>query len=226
VGIVGATGAGKSTLVSLLPRFYEGPTGSITLDGIDIRRVSLSSLRAQISIVHQEPMLFTRSIYENIHYGRLDASREDVEAAARSAIAHDFISRLPGGYDAEIGERGARLSGGERQRISIARAFLKDAPILILDEPTSSVDTETEGEILDALERLMSGRTTFMIAHRLSTLRRVDQILVLADGEIVERGPHDELIAHDGHYRRMHDAQLRRLPELADLDRALAEAPR
>jgi ABC-type multidrug transport system fused ATPase/permease subunit len=209
VGIVGATGAGKSTLVNLIPRFYEGEVGRIMIDGVDVRQLRLRWLREQISVVHQEPMLFSRTIYENIRYGRLEASREEIEEAARAASAHDFILRLPGGYETAVGERGARLSGGERQRIAIARAFLKDAPILILDEPTSAVDTKTEGEILAALERLMAGRTTLMIAHRLSTLRSVDQIIVLDEGRIVERGTHTELLELGGLYRRLHAAQVR-----------------
>ena len=209
IGIVGPTGAGKSTLVSLIPRFYAYGAGRILVDGIDVRQLALESLRSQVSVVFQEPLLFSRTVYENIRYGRLDATREEIEAAARAASAHDFISRLPGGYHTEIGERGSRLSGGERQRVSIARAFLKDAPILILDEPTSSIDTETEGEILDALERLMVGRTTFMIAHRLSTLRAVDQILVLCDGVIIEHGTHEELLDRGGMYQRLYEIQAR-----------------
>ena len=213
LGIVGVTGAGKSTLVSLIPRFYDVREGCITLDGVDIRRLTIQSLREQISIVLQEPLLFSGTIYENIRYGRLEASREEIEAAARAASAHDFISGLPQGYETPIGERGSRLSGGERQRISIARAFLKDSPILILDEPTSAIDTHTEAEIISALELLMEGRTTFVIAHRLSTLRNVDSILVLSDGEIVEHGRHDELLAIDGAYRRLYEAQQRHGPE-------------
>jgi ABC-type multidrug transport system fused ATPase/permease subunit len=221
LGIVGATGAGKSTLVSLIPRFYEAETGSVALDGIDVRKLTVGSLRQQISIVLQEPLLFSGTIYENIRYGRLEATAEEIEAAARAASAHDFILDLPEGYNTTIGERGARLSGGERQRISIARAFLKDAPILILDEPTSAIDTETEGEILGALELLMEGRTTLVIAHRLSTLRSVDSILVLAGGEIVERGTHNELLAFGGVYRRLHQAQARQAPDLDVIDEAV-----
>jgi ATP-binding cassette subfamily B protein len=207
IAIVGATGAGKSTLVSLLPRFYDPVDGRILLDGVDSRTLTLRSLRAQISIVLQEPLLFSSSVAENIRYGRLDASIADIVDAAKAANAHDFIMRLPHGYETTLGERGAQLSGGERQRIAVARAFLKDAPILILDEPTSSIDSKTEAVILDALERLMSGRTTFLVAHRLSTLRNVDLILVLDHGQIVERGTHDELLALGGLYRQLHDVQ-------------------
>jgi ABC-type multidrug transport system fused ATPase/permease subunit len=218
IAIVGPTGAGKSTLVSLLPRFYEAQEGRVLLDGIDIRTLTLRSLREQISIVLQEPLLFSATIADNIRYGRLDASMDDVVAAARAANAHDFITALPQQYDTMIGERGAQVSGGERQRIAVARAFLKDAPILILDEPTSSIDSKTEAVILDALERLMRGRTTFLVAHRLSTLRSVTSILVLNHGRIVEHGSHDELLRRDGLYRQLHDMQtgkIRRRLQLA-----------
>ena len=207
VAVVGPTGAGKSTLVSLLPRFYDPHHGRILLDGEDIRSFRLKSLRDQISIVLQEPMLFSGSIRDNIQYGRLDASVDEVEEAARAANAHDFITELPDQYDTQIGERGAQLSGGERQRIAVARAFLRDAPILILDEPTSSIDSRTEAVILDALRRLMIGRTTFMIAHRLSTVRDAHQILVMHHGEIVERGTHAKLFDAGGLYRQLHDLQ-------------------
>jgi ABC-type multidrug transport system fused ATPase/permease subunit len=209
VAIVGPTGAGKTTLVSLLPRLYDSVHGRITLDGRDVKGLTLASLRAQISVVLQEPLLFSGSIADNIRYGRLEASMDEVIEAARSANAHDFIVRLPQGYDTELGERGAKLSGGERQRIAVARAFLKDAPILILDEPTSSIDSKTEAVILDALDRLMEGRTTFMIAHRLSTIRRADQILVVDHGRVVEQGTHEELLALDGMYKQLHDLQNR-----------------
>lgn len=207
VGIVGATGAGKSTLVSLLPRFADPKRGKIMIDGRDIRGFKLKPLRKQMSVVHQEPLLFRASIAQNIRYGKAGATNEDVEEASKAANAHDFIVGLPQGYDTRLGERGAQISGGERQRISIARAFLKDAPILILDEPTSSVDSKTEEVILDALDRLMEGRTTFVIAHRLSTLRRAAHILVLDHGRIVEQGAHDELLALYGLYRQFSDAQ-------------------
>jgi ABC-type multidrug transport system fused ATPase/permease subunit len=207
VGIVGATGAGKSTLVSLIPRFYEPEGGRILLDGRDLREITLASLRRQVSIVLQEPLLFSGTVEENIRFGRLDAPFEEVVAAARAANAHDFIAALPEGYRTPLGERGARLSGGERQRISVARAFLKDAPILILDEPTSAIDSKTEAVILDALERLMAGRTTFLIAHRLSTLRAADLILVMHGGRIVGRGTHEQLMARDGLYKQLYVLQ-------------------
>jgi ABC-type multidrug transport system fused ATPase/permease subunit len=207
IGIVGPTGAGKSTLVSLLPRFYEPASGAITLDGIDVRGVELASLRSQISVVLQESLLFAGTIEDNIRYGRPEASIAEIESAARAANAHDFIAALPQGYDTTIGEKGVRLSGGERQRIAVARAFLKDAPILILDEPTSSIDSRTEAVILDALERLIVGRTTFMIAHRLSTLRRPDRVLVVEGGRIVEQGRIPELLAQGGLFARLWQAQ-------------------
>lgn len=209
VGIVGPTGAGKSTLVSLLPRFYDPKRGRILLDGVDARELTLKSLRQQISIVLQEPLLFSGTIAENIRYGRLQATMEEIIEAAKAANADDFIMRLPDKYNTMLGERGAAISGGERQRISVARAFLKNAPVLILDEPTSSVDSKTEVVILDALERLMVGRTTFMIAHRLSTLNRADLILVLNQGELVEQGTHEELLRNGGLYKQLHDAQTR-----------------
>jgi ATP-binding cassette, subfamily B, bacterial len=207
VAIVGPTGAGKSTLLSLLTRFYDPAAGRILLDGHDVRSLRLESLRAQISVVLQEPLLFGSTIRENIRYGRLEASDEEVEAAARAANAHDFVSRLPKGYDTKLGERGALLSGGERQRISVARAFLKDAPILILDEPTSSIDSKTEAVILEALSRLIEGRTTFVVAHRLSTVRDADLILAVEDGRVVEQGTHAELLARGGLYAELHAAQ-------------------
>lgn len=186
VGIAGVTGAGKTTLMSLLTRFYDPTFGQILLDGVDLREYKLADLRDQFAIVLQEPVLFSTSITENIAYGRLDASEEEIVAAARAANAHGFISSLPDGYDTQVGERGMRLSGGERQRISLARAFLKDAPILILDEPTSSVDVRTEAAILEAMDRLMDGRTSFTIAHRLSTLKNCDLLLILEHGRLVD----------------------------------------
>jgi ATP-binding cassette subfamily B protein len=209
IAIVGQTGAGKSTLASLIPRLYDPTAGRVLIDGHDVRTVSLASLREQVSVVLQEPLLFSTTIAENIRYGRLDATDEEVIASAKAANAHDFIMRLPEQYNTMLGERGARLSGGERQRISVARAFLRNAPILILDEPTSSIDSRTEGVILDALDRLVVGRTTFIIAHRLSTIRQADQILVLERGEIVERGTYRELMMRNGHFRQLHDAQVR-----------------
>jgi ATP-binding cassette, subfamily B, bacterial len=207
VAIVGHTGAGKSTLMSLLVRFYDPASGAITIDGVDLRDLKLSSLREQISVVLQEPLLFSGTIEENIRYGRLESSHEEIVDAARAANAHDFIEGLPQGYATVLGERGAHISGGERQRICVARAFLKDAPILILDEPTSSIDSKTEGVILDALDDLMEGRTSFMIAHRLSTVRHADQIVVLDQGQVVERGTHEELVAHEGVYHGLYLAQ-------------------
>jgi ATP-binding cassette, subfamily B, bacterial len=203
VAIVGPTGAGKTTLVSLMMRFYDPQVGRLLLDGVDIRQLKLSSLRDQISLVLQEPLLFSGTIYDNIRYGKLEATEEEIVEAAKAANAHDFLSRLPDGYQTEIGERGAQLSGGERQRICVARAFLKDAPILVLDEPTSSIDSKTEAVILDALDRLMEGRTSFMIAHRLSTVHDADLILVLHDGSVVERGTHEQLLARGGLYSQL-----------------------
>jgi ATP-binding cassette subfamily B protein/subfamily B ATP-binding cassette protein MsbA len=207
IAIVGPTGAGKTTLVSLIPRFYDPNRGCILLDNRDTRTMTLRSLRGQISIVPQEPLLFSGTIADNIRYGRLDASMDEVIEAAKSANAHDFITRLPKQYDTELGERGAKLSGGERQRACIARAFLKNAPILILDEPTSAIDSKTEVVILDALDRLMVGRTTLLIAHRLSTVRRADVILVMDHGELVERGTHEELLESGGLYKQLYELQ-------------------
>ena len=209
VGVVGPTGAGKTTLLSLLPRFYEVKKGRILLDGTDVRQLRLRSLREQISIVLQEPMLFSGSIADNIRYGRLDASGDEIRAAARAANAHDFIMALPRQYETEVGERGVKISAGERQRICVARAFLKDAPILILDEPTSSIDSKTEAIILEALDRLMVGRTTFMIAHRLSTIHKADLMLVVDHGRLVEQGTHDELLRQRGLYKQLYDIQTR-----------------
>jgi ATP-binding cassette subfamily B protein/subfamily B ATP-binding cassette protein MsbA len=209
VALVGPTGVGKSTLVSLIPRFYNVTTGKITLDGVDIRDIKLENLRQQISIVLQDVYLFYGSVRENILFGNPDATESEMIVAARIANAHDFILELPDGYDTMIGERGVKLSGGQKQRISIARAVLKDAPILILDEATSSVDTETELLIQQALERLMKGRTTIVIAHRLSTIRNADSIVVLEGNQIKESGSHDELIAQNGLYKRLYTVQQR-----------------
>ncbi|MCK8602052.1 ABC transporter ATP-binding protein [Desulfoferrobacter suflitae] len=212
VALVGATGAGKSTLVSLIPRFFDPWEGRILFNGLDIREVTLSSLRSQVSLVLQEPFLLPLSIAENIAYGRPGASREEMVAAARAANAEEFIGRLPQGYETVLGERGASLSGGERQRLSIARALLKDAPVVLLDEPTSSLDAGTEALLLEALERLMEGRTTFIIAHRLSTIRGADRILVMDRGRIVESGTHEELLAARGAYFRLDACQAAKKP--------------
>jgi ABC-type multidrug transport system fused ATPase/permease subunit len=203
LALAGPTGAGKSTLVNLLPAFYEPTSGRITIDGQDISGVMLDSLRAQISVVSQEAFLFNGTVRENILYGRLDASEEELIGASKAANCHEFIARLPQGYDSRVGERGVKLSVGEKQRVSIARALLKNTPILILDEATASVDTATERLIQEALERLMANRTSFVIAHRLSTIRKADQILVMQHGQIIERGTHDELAASDRLYSRL-----------------------
>jgi ATP-binding cassette, subfamily B, bacterial len=209
VAIVGHTGAGKSTLMSLLIRFYDPSGGRIEIDGVDLRDLKLQSLRDQISVVLQEPLLFSGTIAENVRYGSLEATREEIEAATQAANAHDFVARLPDRYETVLGEGGAHISGGERQRICVARAFLKDAPILILDEPTSSIDSKTEAVVLDSLDELMEGRTSFIIAHRLSTVRHADQILVMSNGRIVERGTHDELLQTGAVYQQLHQAQTR-----------------
>jgi ABC-type multidrug transport system fused ATPase/permease subunit len=207
VAIVGPTGAGKTTLANLIARFYDPRQGRVTLDGHDLRDLTVSTLRDNIALVIQEPILFSCSLRENIAYGRPGASLEEIVEAAKAANAHEFISALPEGYETRVGERGVRLSGGERQRVAIARAFLKQAPVLILDEPTSSVDSRTELVIIDALDRLMEGRTTFIIAHRLSTIRRADLILVVDKGRIVERGSHAELLRANGLYATLHRIQ-------------------
>jgi len=209
LAIVGPSGGGKTTLVSLLPRFWDVDEGRITLDGTDIRSLRLADLRHAVGIVPQEPALFSGSVAENIAYARPDASRADIEAAARAAHAHEFVERLPSGYDTLVGERGVKLSGGQRQRVAIARAILKDPAVLILDEATSSLDTESERLIEDALGRLLVGRTTLIIAHRLSTVRRADRLVVLDHGRIVEEGTHAELLAREGLYSRLYRRQFR-----------------
>lgn len=207
IGLVGPSGAGKTTLVNLVCRFYNVAEGAILVDGTDIRSFPLEEYRRHIGIVLQEPFLFYGTIAENIAYGRPNAGREEIIAAASAARAHEFILRLPNAYDSLVGERGQFLSGGERQRISIARAILNNPRILILDEATSSVDTKTEMKIQQAIDRLVQGRTTFAIAHRLSTLRRADRLLILEKGKLVEQGSHDELLATDGLYAKLHNMQ-------------------
>jgi len=209
IGLVGHSGSGKSSLVNMICRFYDVTEGGIRVDGVDIRSYSLTSFRRNIGLVLQEPFLFFGTIAENIAYGKPEATRSEIVAAARAARAHEFILRLPQGYDSLVGERGQALSGGERQRISIARALLIDPRILILDEATSSVDTTTEMEIQEALDNLIQGRTTIAIAHRLSTLRKADRLVVLDRGEIVEIGNHDDLLARGGAYHDLYQAQSR-----------------
>ena len=209
VAFVGMSGGGKTTLVNLIPRFYDVSQGQIMIDGHDIRHVTIKSLRGQIGIVTQQTILFNDTVRNNIAYGNIEKTEEDIIQAAKAANAHDFIMNLPKGYNTVIGEQGAKLSGGERQRISIARALLKDAPILILDEATSSLDTEAEIEVQDALEYLMKGRTTLIIAHRLSTIRNAHRILVLANGEIVEEGTHESLLEKRGEYFKFYSMQFK-----------------
>jgi ABC-type multidrug transport system fused ATPase/permease subunit len=203
VALVGLTGAGKTTLVSLIPRFYDATEGRVRVDGRDVRQYRIRSLREKIAIVLQDPVLFAGSIADNLRYGRLDATDAEIEEAARAAHAHEFISRLPRQYDTQIAEAGGGLSGGERQRLSVARAILKNAPILILDEPTSSLDAISEEIVFAALRRLRAGRTTIVIAHRLSTVRDADRILVLDGGRIAAQGRHEELLTSSQLYRRM-----------------------
>lgn len=207
IALVGPSGGGKSTLVSLLPRFYDVTEGAILIDGHDIRDIALNSLVSQIALVDQETTLFNESIANNIRYGKANASMDEVESAARAAFAHEFIIQLPDKYDTNIGDRGVRLSGGQRQRICIARALLKNAPILILDEATSALDTESEQMVQKALDNLMINRTTFVIAHRLSTVLHADKIVVLENGRVVESGTHDDLLTNSGLYSRLHSLQ-------------------
>ena len=207
LAIVGPSGAGKSTIANLIPRFYDPQAGRICIDGVDIRDITVASLREQLAMVPQDTILFSASIYENILYGRLDATREEVMAAAQASNAHNFILQLPDGYETQIGERGCQLSGGQRQRIAIARAILKNPRILILDEATSALDAESERLVQDALDKLMVGRTTFVIAHRLSTIQRADRILVLEKGRVVECGAHAELLDAGGLYCKLYSIQ-------------------
>ena len=207
VAIVGESGAGKSTLVDLIPRFYDVTGGSIKIDGTDIRDIKVHSLRSLMGNVNQEPILFNDTIFNNIAFGVEDATMEDVVAAAKIANAHEFIMEKEDGYNTNIGDRGMRLSGGQRQRLSIARAILKNPPILILDEATASLDTESERLVQEALDRLMSSRTTIAIAHRLSTIKNSDEIIVMHEGKIVERGKHEELLALNGYYKKLTDMQ-------------------
>jgi ATP-binding cassette subfamily B protein len=218
IALMGPTGSGKTTVVNLMPRFYDVTAGRITIDGIDIRDLTLASLRRTIGTVQQDVFLFSATIRDNIAYGAVDATQERIEAAAKAAYIHDHIVSLPDGYDTWVGERGITLSGGQKQRLAIARTLLMDPRILILDDSTSSVDTETEYLIQQTLSQLMEGRTTFVIAQRLRTVKMADQILVLRDGEIVERGSHDQLLRRGGLYRQIYDLELR------DQEEALAPA--
>jgi subfamily B ATP-binding cassette protein MsbA len=207
VALVGPSGGGKTTILNLIPRFYDPTAGRVRIDGCDVREVTLASLRDQIALVTQEPFLFDDTIRANIAYARPEASAAEIEEAAKAAAAHDFILELANGYDTAVGEAGARLSGGQRQRIAIARAFLKDAPILLLDEATSALDTESEAQVQAALKRLMAGRTTILIAHRLSTVRGADRIYVVDKGRIVEAGDHASLVKKRGLYARLARSQ-------------------
>jgi len=209
IAVVGPSGAGKTTLINLIPRFFDPQRGRILIDGIDIRNIQKKSLREQIAIVPQDVHLFGTSIKENIRYGRLDATSEDIAQAAADANALEFIQQIPEGLDAKVGEKGVKLSGGQRQRLAIARALLKDPGILLLDEATSSLDSESEAQVQEALERLMKNRTTFIIAHRLSTVQHADRIVVIEQGEIVQKGTHDELLAKGGLYKKLYDMQFR-----------------
>jgi subfamily B ATP-binding cassette protein MsbA len=225
VALVGPSGAGKSTLVDLVARFYDPSEGRITVDGVDVREFGIASLRACLGVVSQETVLFHDTVRSNVAYGMTDKTPAEVERAARAAYAHEFVSALPRGYDTVVGERGTQLSGGQRQRLAIARAILRDPPILILDEATSALDTEAERLVQAAIERLLAGRTVFVIAHRLSTVQRADQIVVMDQGRIVERGDHATLLAQGGLYRRLHDLQFADAPANPPADEAVIEAP-
>ncbi|MEE1306999.1 MAG: ATP-binding cassette domain-containing protein, partial [Anaerovibrio sp.] len=209
IALVGPSGSGKSTIANLIPRFYDVDSGTISIDGHDIRQVTADSLREQIGLVPQETMLFSTTVMENIRYGRLDATDEEVVEAARAANAEEFIKDLPEGYDTKLGERGLNLSGGQRQRLAIARAILKNPRVLILDEATSALDTESEKIVQDALDKLMVGRTSFVIAHRLSTIFNADQIFVVENGHLREHGTHEELLAAGGLYSNLYNIQFR-----------------
>jgi subfamily B ATP-binding cassette protein MsbA len=207
IGVVGATGGGKSTVVGMIPRFYDPAAGRVLVDGVDLRDYKLGGLRGQIGFVLQDTVLFRGTVRDNIAYGRPDASEDEIVAAAKLANADEFIVRMPKGYDSLVGERGLTLSGGQRQRIGIARAIIRNAPILILDEPTAALDTESEKLVIDALERLMKGRTVITIAHRLSTIRDAHKIIVLKDGVVFEEGTHDELVERGGFYAELYSIQ-------------------
>jgi subfamily B ATP-binding cassette protein MsbA len=215
--LVGPSGAGKTTVLDLLARFYDVTKGRILVDGQDIREFSLRGLRSSLGIVSQETVLFHDTVLANIAYGTPDAAQEEVERAAEAAHAHEFIQELPQGYETVVGERGTELSGGQRQRLAIARAILRNPPILVFDEATSSLDTEAERLVQEAIERLLEGRTVFVIAHRLSTVQRADQILVLDQGRIVERGTHQQLLAEEGLYHRLYELQFSDAESTADL---------
>jgi ABC-type multidrug transport system fused ATPase/permease subunit len=223
VALVGPTGAGKTTIINLIPRFYDVTDGAVLVDGVDVRQADLVSLRRQIGIVLQTSLLFSDTIRDNIRYGRPDASDDEIIRAAKAAQAHEFITKFAEGYETVVGERGVTLSGGQRQRIAIARALLMDPRILILDDSTSSVDTQTEKFIQEALDRLMDGRTTFVIAHRLATVRRADLILVMENGRIVQRGRHEELLAQGGLYKEIYDLQLSQQGRFLDEEAELSE---
>ncbi len=223
IALIGPTGSGKSTVTSLIPRFYDAQHGRVLVDNVDVRNWQLRSLRSHIGIVLQDPFLFSQSVAENISYGRPNATDQEIINAARAARAHEFITELQDGYDTRVGERGVTLSGGQKQRVAIARALLTNPRILILDDSTSSVDTETEHLIQQALDELMVGRTTFIIAQRLLTLKRADCILVLDQGQIVERGTHEELLQQNGLYRQIYDMQLRDQEEFVALQASMEQ---